>query len=179
MFAKGEMERRLKEIDAEMLKFSETRASLKADVMKDTSSLMDNRLSSFSDYKKTEITDAKKALKGDMLEMRDTVTKLLDKLERLNEKTNATREDLVTVKRARVLVIENVKSISKTVEENVDVRLRDFMKDMEKRMRTQEAALNSKMETVEKKVASVSESVSKANKEKEEQLEELLRHVES
>jgi len=179
LVAKGGMERRLKEIDEKIKKFSDAKIALKDEIMKENSSLIESKLSSFSDYKKTEISEIKKSLKSEMAETQANLMRLAEKVGKLNDKMDVIKDEIYTVKKTRAMIIENATSIGKTVEENVDLRLKDFMKDLEKRMKTQESITNSKMDAVEKKIASVSENLSKTKRESEGQLEEILKHVES
>ena len=62
-------------------------------------------------------------------------------------------------------MLGDVKSLNKTVEDNVDSKLKNFMKDLEKRIRTQEKLLESRMNEVEKKIDSVSGKTIKTKKE--------------
>jgi len=92
---------------------------------------------------------------------------------------NAIKEEIYTVKKARSLLVDDVKSFSKTMEANTDAKLRAFMKDSGKSLRTHEDILNARMAAIEKKIGTVFDHVSRTKKEKEEELDELLRHVES
>ncbi len=179
MAVKGEIGRRLNDLDGETKKFYDIKDSIKNEVMKESTSLIDNKLLAFSKDKKGDISETKKSLRTEVVELQMVLEKLSEKIERLGGKIEAVRDDVYTVKKARTLVIENVKSINRAVEDNVDLKLRDFMKDLEKRMKTQESVLNIRIGETEKKIDSVAESITKTKKEKEEELEELLRHVES
>ncbi len=179
MLMRGDVGRRLQELDNEIKKIYGIKDSLKDEVMQDSSSLVENRLASFIRDNKSEMTESKKEVKAEVNELNLLFSKLGERMVRLNDKIETLKEEIFSVKKARASVMADVKAINQTVEDNVDLTLRNFMKDLEKRMRTQEAVLNSRMAEVEKKIGSVSDSLAKTKKEKEEELEELLRHVEA
>ncbi len=179
MVIKGELARRMKEIDAGMARFADARGSLKGELLEESASLIDSKLASFSEFKKGELAEAKKSSKSELADLRVMLEGLSEKISKLNEKSDALREDLYAVKRARGMLVDDVRAFGKTLEANTDAKLRTFMKDMERGFRSHEDMLNARMSALEKKIGSVSENASRAKKQKEEELDELLRHVES
>jgi chromosome segregation ATPase len=179
MVIRGDTTRRLQELDGEIKKIYGIKDSLKEGVMQDSSSLVENRLASFIRDNKSEMAEGRKAIKAEVNELGLLVSKLSEKFGRLNDKIAVLREEIYSVKKARAALMEDAKATGQTVESNVELMLRNFMKDMEKRMRTQEKVLDSRMAEVEKKITSVSDSLVKTKKEKEEELEEILKHVEA
>ncbi len=111
--------------------------------------------------------------------LKSTSANLEDRLIKMSDKVQMIKDRVFEMKKSRDLILEDVKSVSKTLEDNVDSKLRNFMKDLEKQMKTQEKLLGSRMGEVEKKIDSVSGKITKTKREKEEELDELLKHVES
>jgi len=179
MVVKGGMARRMEEIDDGIANFSGVRDSLKSEVLKENSALIESKLSSFTDYKKHEITETKKSLKTETVELRLLLDRVVEKVGKLNDKIDAVKEDVYAVKKVRGLLVDNVKSLSQTMEANTDAKLRTFMKDTERDLRSHENILSARMAALEKKIGAVSDHASKTKREKEDQLDELLRHVES
>ena len=179
MILKGEMTKRMKDVDASINAFAGIRNSLKNEIIKENTVMVDSKLASLNENKKRDIVDSKASLKTEIDEMHVFVSKAVEKVGRLSEKIDGMKEDIYTVKKARTLVLDDVKSLGRTLDENNMVRMNNFLKEMEKRLRTQEQIIGARMADVEKKIGAVSEHASRTKKEKEAELDELLKHVES
>jgi len=162
-----------------MERFSEIRDDLKNEIMKANENFVNNRFSSLSGDVNAKISDARKTIKEEIKELKSTSLSFEDRLIEISDKTGGIKDQIFEMKKSRNLLLGDVKSMNKTLEGNVDSRLRNFIKDLEKRMRTQEKILDSRMESVESKIDSVSGKIAKTKKEGEEELDELLKHVES
>jgi DNA repair exonuclease SbcCD ATPase subunit len=179
LILKGEMTRRMKEIDGEIAKFSSIKNSLKNEIARENSAMIASSVASLTENVNREMTGTKKSLKTEVIDVRVYLDKAVEKIGRLNDKIDAMKEEVFAIKKTRSLLIDDVKSFSKTMEANSDAKLRTFMKDIEKSLHAHENIINSKIADIEKRVGAVNEHVYKSKKEKDEELDELLRHVES
>ncbi|MCK5023897.1 MAG: hypothetical protein KAS04_06995, partial [Candidatus Aenigmarchaeota archaeon] len=179
MVAKGEAEGKLDEFDKEMGKFTKAKTSMKTDIVKESISLIDDRFSSLSTVVKDDLSAAKKSMRQEMTELKDASLRLDEKLMKINEKIVGVKDQIFSVKRSRDLWMSNVESMNNTLENNIDAKIRNFSKDNDKRMRNQEKIIMNRLSDVEKKIGDVSGHVTKTKKEKEEELDDLLKHVES
>jgi chromosome segregation ATPase len=179
MLVKGEINRRLKEIDDEIKKVYEIKDSLKNEITKETNILVESKLASFMKEEKGDMSELKKLLKTELGELLMMFRNLDERLNKINEKIRLLNEDIYEVKKMRPILLENVKSMNKIIEENVETRMKSVMKDFEKRIKEQERILDSRTKLLEKKINTISENIDKSKKEKEEELEEILKHVET
>jgi chromosome segregation ATPase len=179
MVIKGEMTRRMKEADDQLRKFSDMRISIKNELMKETTLMVNGKLASLDVSKKREMTDSRKSLKAEIDELHVFLNSVTEKIGRLNDKLEGIKEDIFTVKKSRTLLVDNIKSLGRTIDGNNDVKMGNFLKEMDKRMKTQEQIINARMAELEKRMITVSDHAAKTKKEKEEELDELLKHVES
>jgi len=179
MLVKGEINRRLKEIDDEIKKIYEIKDSLKNEITKETNILVESKLASFMKEEKGDMSELKKSLKTELGELVMMFRNLDERLNKINEKIRLLNEDIYEVKKMRPILLENVKSMNKIIEENVETRMKSVMKDFEKRIKEQERILESRTKLLEKKINTISENIDKSKKEKEEELEEILKHVET